>query len=67
MINPIVWRFKMCSGCKKTNNIIPCPVYAEPHKTYYARNNTVCPFNPPVVEDKKKGFVNPIKSSKRNL
>ena len=68
-MNPILFTGQMCKNCPKSPGWVAtgwiCLIYAEPHKTYYARNNTICPFNPPVVEDKKKGFVNPIKASKR--
>ena len=69
MGNGIVNCMTMCQGCPKSPGWVAtgwiCPVYAEPHKTYYARNGFQCPFNPPKVEIKKKGFVNPIKASKR--
>lgn len=62
-------QMEMCAGCKKiagwTSTGFRCSVYAEPHVLTYARHQTYCPFNPPKVEEKKKGFVNPLKASKR--
>lgn len=59
----------MCQGCSKAGEWmatgLPCTVYSEPHKTIAARHRVRCPFNPAQVEAKKKGFVNPIKASKR--
>lgn len=63
-------QFVMCAGCPKAagwdaGSGIKCSVYKKPHVLHYARNRSYCPFNPPVVEAKKKGFVNPLKASKR--
>jgi hypothetical protein len=59
----------MCQGCPKSPGWVAtgwiCTIYAEPHKTYYARNNTHCPFNPPKVESKKGKKINPLKAAKR--
>ena len=59
----------MCKNCPKSPGWVAtgwvCPVYREPADTIQARHGKRCPFNPEVVESKKKGFVNPIKASKR--
>jgi len=67
----IIFMNQMCEGCSKLVDKAwsaagyRCTVYAEPHKTVAARHNVPCPFNPPKVEAKKKGFINPLKASKR--
>jgi hypothetical protein len=59
----------MCAGCPKasawTATGTTCAVYAYPDRQMAARHRVRCPFNPAKVETKKKGFVNPIKASKR--
>lgn len=58
-----------CHGCQKNPEWIAtgyvCPIWADKTKTIAYRHGKPCPFNPPPVEIKKKGFVNPIKASKR--
>jgi hypothetical protein len=59
----------MCAGCSKAvwfsaSSGYTCTVYEKPYG-YGIRNRTRCLFNPVKVEAKKKGFVNPIKASKR--
>ena len=56
---------EICNGCKQdgrgTN--LQCRVYGIPPSMYERMG--LCPFNLPVVEKKKKGWINPLKASKR--
>ena len=54
-----------CKGCNKLVSD-DCSVYANPAKLMWHRQDKHCPFNPPVVETKKKKVLNPIKASKRS-
>lgn len=59
----------MCAGCPKASawkaTGTRCTIYPAAEKTIAARHRARCNFNPAKVESKKKGFVNPIKASKR--
>lgn len=52
----------MCVGCNKYLEGL-CTIYPMP-PSFYVRQGA-CPFNPPKAEAVKKGFVNPLKASKR--
>ena len=54
-----------CKGCSKLVSD-DCSVYASPASLLWHRQDKHCPFNPPVVETKKKKVLNPIKASKRS-
>ena len=54
-----------CKGCNKIGDI-GCIAYRDITALSWHRQNKHCPMNPPVVENKKKPILNPLKASKRN-
>lgn len=67
MLNKSISLF--CWGCDKASEWnatgYTCTVYRDPHKLVWYRQGNHCAFNRPKVEKAKKGFVNPLKASKR--
>lgn len=56
---------KACEGCDYNGfgTNLECSVYGIPPSAYVRAER--CPKNPPKVEVKKRGWINPLKASKR--